>query len=111
MNMNDEQLRALLKRWKDIEPKANFEASVWRRIRDAQAEQPERVSLPQLWRRLLWQPATAVAAVVVASALIGSSAGVLSARVTAGVAPGELQFLGSGTLAGGYVKASTGGGR
>jgi hypothetical protein len=48
---------------------------------------------------------------MVAAAVIGSSAGVLSARGTTTIAPSELQFLGSGTLAGGYVKANTGGGR
>jgi hypothetical protein len=48
---------------------------------------------------------------MVASATIGSSVGILSARGTATIAPSELQFLGSGTLAGGYVRASTGGER
>ena len=111
MKEPNEQLHALLKQWGGIEPKSNFETNVWRRVRLAQAEQPERVSLPQLLRRWLWQPAVALALVAVAGAVIGSSAGVVSARGTATVAPSELQFLGSGTLAGGYVKTSTGGGR
>ncbi|MGD0016661.1 MAG: hypothetical protein ABSC38_03975 [Verrucomicrobiia bacterium] len=111
MKEPDEQLRPLLKQWGEIEPKANFESNVLRRIRLAQAEQMERVGLPQLLRHWLWQPAMAVAVVMVASAIIGSSVGILSARGTATVTPSELQFLGSGTLAGAYVKASTGGER
>ena len=111
MNKPDEQLHALLKQWGEIEPKSNFEANVWRRIRFAQAEQTERVSLPQLLRRWLWQPAMALAVVMVAGAVIGSSAGALTSHAPMTTASGELQFLGSGTLAGGYVKASTGGGR
>jgi len=112
MSMNDKRLRELLKQWKDTEPCANFEANVWRRIRLAQAEHPKRVSLPQLVQRCwLWRPAMAVAVAVVASVVIGSSAGVLSKRGRTSVAPSELQFLGTGTLAGSYVKASAGGGR
>jgi len=110
ISMNDEQLRALLKKWNDIEPKANFEANVWRRIRLARTEEPGRMTvLELLLKRWLWRPALAVAAAVVVSVIVGSSAGVLSARGTATIAPSELQFLGSGTLAGGYVKAGTGG--
>ena len=111
MNQHDETLRALLKQWRDLEPPANFEAQVWRRIRASRAEQAERVTLIELIGRWLWQPATAVAVAAVASVIIGSSAGALSGRRPATIAPSELQFLGSGTLAGGYVKASTGVGR
>ncbi len=111
MKPSDEKLDALLKQWRDIKPRASFEANVWRQIRTSRAERAERVSLPQLLQRWLWQPAMAVAVAAVASAIIGSSAGVLSTRGTAPLAPSELQFLGSGTLAGGYIKASTGGGQ
>ena len=107
MKETDAQLHALLKQWGEIEPRANFEANVWRRIRLARAEQTERVSLPQLLHRWLWRPALAVAAAVVVSTIVGSSAGVLTSRRQITVASGELQFLGSGTLAGGYVKIAT----
>jgi hypothetical protein len=111
MDEKDTRLRGLLRQWKDIEPKSNFEANVWRRIRLAQTDGTERITVFEWLRRLAWQPAMAVACAVLVSAIVGSSAGVLTARGPATVAPGELQFLGSGTLAGGYVKASTGGGR
>jgi hypothetical protein len=105
---NDDRLGALLKQWGDIEPRANFEANVWRRIRRAEAGRPQRIAVGEWLRRWLPQPVLATTAVVVVSALIGSSAGVLSARGRAGVTSGELQFLGSGTLAGGYVNLATG---
>ena len=109
MKEPDEQLHALLKQWGEIEPKANFEVNVWRRIRLAQAEQTERVSLPQLLHRWMWRPALAVAVVMVVSVIVGTSVGVLTSHKQMMIASGELQFLGSGTLAGGYVKASAGG--
>jgi hypothetical protein len=111
MKEPDKQFRALLNQWREIEPKANFEVNVWRRIRLAQTEQLEQGSLPQLLRRWLWQPAMAVAAAVVVSAIVGSSAGVLTSHEPMTAASGELQFLSSGTLAGGYVKATTEGAR
>ncbi len=105
MSQNDDKLRALLKQWPEIEPRASFEADVWRRIRLASANEPERVSLAELlWRRLLWQPAFSVAAALMVSVIIGSSAGVFTAS-RHGTAPrAELSFLSSGTLAGGYLQ-------
>ena len=35
MNQNDDKLSALLKQWREIEPRGNFEANVWRQIRTA----------------------------------------------------------------------------
>src|ERR1035438_1561092 len=57
MNQNDNKLRALLKQWRDIEPQGNFEANVWRRIRVAADQHPERMSVLDAIGRLLWQPA------------------------------------------------------
>ena len=112
MKEPDEQLRALLKQWGEIEPKVNFEANVWRRIHLAQTEKLARVTVLELLiKRWLWRPALAVAAAVVASVIVGSSAGVLTSHRQMTAAGGELQFLGSGTLAGGYVKATTEGTR
>jgi len=109
MNGNDDKLKALLRQWQDIEPRAGFEVSVWRRIRANRADRTDRVTLIEVIGRWLWRPATAVAVTIVASVIIGSSAGALSGRRAASIMPGELQFLGSGTLAGGYVRASSGG--
>ncbi len=108
MKEPDEQLRALLKQWREIEPKTNFESNVLRRIHLAHTEEPGRMTvLELLLRRWLWRPALAVAAAVVVSVIVGSSAGVLTSRKPMTAASGELQFLGSGTLAGGYVKLTT----
>ncbi|HUI07020.1 MAG TPA: hypothetical protein VL486_08435 [Verrucomicrobiae bacterium] len=109
MNGNDDKLRALLRRWRDVEPQANFEAGVWRRIRQAETECSERPAFAEWLQRLLPRPVLATTLVVVASAVIGSSVGALSARGEATVTPGELRFLGSGTLAGGYVELTAGG--
>ena len=109
MNPEDKNLSKLLKQWRDIEPKANFEANVWRSIRLAQAEEPGRASLLELLlRRWLWQPAyAAVAAAVIVSAVIGTSAGVLTSLRSATATHGELEFMSSGTLAGGYARLGT----
>ena len=110
MKEPDDQFRALLKRWSEIEPKANFEANVWRHIHLAQTEESERMTVLELLpKRWLWRPALAVAAAVVVSVIVGSSAGILTSRGPMTSASGELQFLGSGTLAGGYAKLTTGG--
>jgi len=106
--MNDEQLHELLKKWRDIEPDASFEANVHRRIRLATAEEPEWISVVEWARRLMWRPAlAAVATVVVVTSIIGSSAGVLTTRRTVSVGDSEMQFLSAGTLAGGYVKLAS----
>jgi len=107
MTHDDEKLRAALKRWRDIEPQANFEANVWRQIRQAKAKPSERLTIAEWLGRLMPRPVLAMTAAVVASAIVGSSAGLLSMRGRTMVPPGELQFLGSGTLAGGYVKLTT----
>ncbi len=107
MNQNDDKLRALLKQWRDIEPPGNFEDNVWRRIRLAEAEKPERVSVIELLaRNWLYKPAMSIAAAVAVSLILGSSLGVLTAPKSASAAPRELRFLSTGTLAGGYLRAA-----
>ncbi len=103
MNENDEKLSALLRQWRDVEPAGNFEANVRRRIRLATAEAPRQSWLVEL----LWRPAFAVAAAVVLSVAIGSSAGVMTAAKSLRSTRGELQFMSAGTLAGGYAKLAS----
>ena len=110
MNRDEDELSALLKRWQEIEPSATFEASVRQRIRLA-AEKPERMNCAEWLHQLAWRPSLALASAVVVGVMIGSSAGVLTSRGRIAAASGELQFLGSGTLAGGYVRASARGER
>jgi hypothetical protein len=97
MKPNNDKLRELLQRWRDIEPAGNFESNVRRRIRLAAAE-PSRP-----W--LLWRPAFAMAVVV--SVLVGTSAGILSSRRERA----EMQFMSAGTLSGGYARLTTEGRR
>ncbi len=105
MQENDPKLSALLRQWRDIEPSANFEANVRRRIRLVEADEPERVSvLELLFGHRVWQSALAVAAALVMSVTIGSSLGVVTSRRAAPVASGELGFMSAGTLAGGYAQ-------
>jgi hypothetical protein len=112
MNQNDDKLRALLKQWRDIEPPGNFEANVWRRIRLAEAEKPERVSVIELFlRNWPYKPAMSIAAAVAASFILGLSLGVLTAPRSASTTPKELGFLSSGTLAGGYLRTAAGSAR
>lgn len=94
----------LLKKWRDIEPKANFEANVWRRIRASRAEQSERVNLIDLIGRLLWQPAWSLAAALVVALAVGIWGGVVSVPHRADASKAELQFLAPGTLAGSYLQ-------
>ncbi len=100
MNGHDDRLRALLRQWRDIEPPANFEANVRRRIRLTQSEEPERITWAAAWQRLLWRPSLAVAVAVVVSASVSFWA------KPAGPARMELGFLSAGTLTGGYLQAT-----
>ena len=104
MNQNDDRLRALLRQWRDIEPPGNFEANVWRRIRVAEAERPERVSLLDAIGRLLWHPAWSVAAALFVAVLVGVWGGVASTSRPTDTSRAELQFMAPGTLAGSYLQ-------
>jgi hypothetical protein len=107
MKPNDERLSTLLKQWRGIEPKANFEANVWRQIR-ANATQPtERINLIELIGRLLWQPAWSMAAAVVVALAVGIWGGVASMPKLRDTSQAELQFLSSGTLAGSYLQMAS----
>jgi hypothetical protein len=107
MNHNENKLNSLLKQWRDIEPSANFEANVRRRIRLATAETPERAAWMELLQRLTRQPAFSMAAAVVVGLIVGAWGGIKSAPPGTNRADVELQFLSSGTLAGSYVSLTT----
>ena len=105
MNPHDDKLSGLLKQWREIEPSARFEADVRRRIRLAEAEEPEHISvIDLLFGHRVWQSALTVAAVLVVGVLVGSSLGVVTARRSVPAVSGELEFMSAGTLAGGYVQ-------
>lgn len=105
MKPNDDKFSTLLKRWRDIEPRADFEANVWRRIRaTGQSEQIERVNLIDLIGRLLWKPAWSVAAALVVALAVGIWGGIVSVPHRPDTSKTELQFLSPGTLAGSYLQ-------
>ena len=71
MNPNDDKLRTLLKHWHDIQPRGDFEANVWRRIRLAADKRTVQIGLIETMGRLLRQPAWSVAATLLAATLVG----------------------------------------
>ena len=110
-NEGDERLSALLHEWKEMEPRANFEADVRRRIRAA--SMPSRLGLVVLtvlreWLvpRPAWVSAAAAAAGVVAGVGLAFSApAARDGRQT----PEPL--MSSKALAGSYLALATGGTR
>jgi hypothetical protein len=107
MRQEDDKLSALLKHWRDIEPPTNFEANVWRQIRLAPAPAVDTVNWIELIGRLLWQPAWSVVAAMVVALIVGVWGGIASVPRQAERPIAELQFLSSGTLAGGYAQMSS----
>src|ERR1017187_5484299 len=104
MNQNDDRLSALLKKWRDIEPRGNFEANVWRQIRVAAEPAVDTVNWIDLIGRLLWQPAWSVVAAVVGGLIVRVLGGIASVPRQTDRPTAELQFLSPGTLAGSYAQ-------
>ena len=104
MNQNDDKLSALLKRWRDIEPRGNFEANVWRQIRIAAEPAVDTVNWIDFIGRLLWQPAWSVVAATVVALIVGVWGGIASVPRQTDRPTAELQFLSPGTLAGSYAQ-------
>ena len=104
MNQNDDRLRALLKQWREIEPRGNFEANVWRQIRLAAEPTVETVNWIDLIGRLLWQPAWSVVAAMAVALVVGVWGGIASVPRPIDRPTAELQFLSPGTLAGSYTQ-------
>jgi hypothetical protein len=107
MNQNDDKLNALLKKWRDIEPRGNFEANVWRQIRTSAEPAVESVNWIDLIGRLLWQPAWSVVAAMVVALIVGVWGGIASVPRPTDRPTAELQFLSPGTLAGSYTQMSS----
>ncbi len=99
MNENDDKLRALLRQWREIEPRGNFEANVWRRIRQSEASAPSPVG----WLEWLWRPAFALTASVAVSVMIGALSGIH----TAAARNAALDLPPAHTLTGGYLALTT----
>ncbi|MEI6083594.1 MAG: hypothetical protein WCS70_04760 [Verrucomicrobiota bacterium] len=87
--MNEPGLSKLLRQWRDIEPRGDFEANVLRRIRLA-----GRAPARPFW---LWQPAFSVAAAVIVALVIGGWTGLRTRPEATG-------FLAGDTLTGRYLE-------
>ena len=102
MNNQDDQLHRLLQQWRGIEPSTNFDAQVWRRLRQhAPADVP---SFADWLRGWLPRPVLALSAAAVAGLVIGVSSGMFSVPIPP--ATEQLGFLGPSTLAGSYAGIS-----
>jgi|SRR5579871_6139946 len=108
MHENDPRLRALLKRWRDVEPQGNFEANVWRQIRLAQDKPAASISLGETIGRLLWCPGRSIIIALSVALVAGVWVGIVSTPRQNSAPRSELQFLGAGTLAGSYLQNTSG---
>ena len=107
MKQNQDQLKVLLRQWRNVEPPAGFEANVWRRIRAGRAEQIDGLSWIDLIGRLLWQPAWSLAVALALALAMGIWGGIASVPHRSDSSKAELQFLAPGTLAGSYLEMAT----
>jgi hypothetical protein len=104
----DDRLDALLSQWRAIEPAADFEAGVWRRIRSAAAAEPHGLTLIDIMRDwIVPQPAWSSAIAAAAAILIGIWAGSSAPSARAGRQAAE-PLLQAQTLAGSYLTMVTG---
>jgi hypothetical protein len=97
MNPNDDKLKQLLGQWREIEPRAQFEADVFRRIRQTA---PEARTTGWFSAPLIWANAVALLMGVVVGAYAGLSP--ISNRQ-------DVALLKPGTLTGNYVSMISGG--
>jgi len=93
MNNQDDQLHRLLQQWKEIEPPTNFDAQVWRRLRQSKP------TFADWLRSWLPQPAFTLGAAAIVGAAIGVAGGWFSVAPASGFG-----LLGPDTLAGSYVR-------
>ena len=104
----DERLTALLREWQGVEPRADFDAAVWRRIRTASVAEPGTLSFVSILRdRVLSQPVWATALAAAAAVVIGFLAGIVVPASHEGHAAGE-PLLNAQTVAGSYLAMVSG---
>jgi hypothetical protein len=103
MNDQDPKLRNLLRQWKGIEPRGDFESNVWRKIRLAEAGEPQTAGWRQWWQVLMLRPAFSVAIALFVAVAIGGVSGWQASRASQPSPTPLFSFLGGDSLAGGYV--------
>ena len=103
-----EGLSALLRQWKGVEPRSDFEAAVWRKIRMVSPTGIRRIT--QAGRFPGWltlYPARTTAVAAAAAVIVGIGMGFLSQR-TYPIHPPTHPLLQSRTVAGAYLSVATG---
>lgn len=110
MDQDQDKFKALLNLWQEIEPRTDFNSGVWRRIELAREPQPATSWLRDAWH-WLEQPAMAAAVTAVFALTIGTWGGLSAAGQSRHHTLAEVTFLGSSTLAGGYLRAASREGR
>ncbi len=103
----DERLSALLQQWKSVEPQANFEAAVWRRIRADQVVDRGSWRFVETWREWLAPLPAWVNVAAAAGIVVGVGMG-LSTPAAPGGRQADEPLLHSQTLAGSYLAMATG---
>jgi anti-sigma-K factor RskA len=104
----DERLSALLQQWKSVEPQADFEAAVWRRIRADRAADRDRRRFGETWREWLDPlPAWVNVAAVAAGIVVGVGMAFSAQPSHVGRQTND-PLLHSQTLAGSYLAMATG---
>jgi hypothetical protein len=107
----DAHLSTLLREWKGVEPPADFEAAVWRRIRTASALEPRGLSLIGFVRDwILPHPAWASVVAAAAAIVVGGWAGISTPMAREDRQDAE-PLLHAQTLAGSYLAMASGGSR
>jgi hypothetical protein len=106
MNEHDEKLKERMQAWRGVEPRADFEAEVWRRVAAAPAAGLEWFEALRLWFGV--RPALAnVAAALLAIAIGVGSTAALSQPPQAALVINTPSLQGQ-TLAGSYLAMTTG---
>lgn len=106
MSEHDEKLKERMQAWRSLEPRADFEAEVWRRVAAAQEAGVEWFEALRLWFGV--RPALAnIAAAFVAIAIGVGSTAALSQQPQAALVINTPSLQGQ-TLAGSYLAMTTG---
>ncbi len=106
VSVDDERLSAFLMQWKGVEPKIDFEAAVWCRIRASQSVGHRQWGHVRAWSAG-FAPFPAWAYTVAAGIVLGIGLGIASPGVRGGRET-DNPLLHSRTLTGSYLAMTTG---
>jgi negative regulator of sigma E activity len=107
MNQQDDQLRTRLREWRGLEPRADFEAEVWRRVAASAVPGVEWFVALREWFGV--RPLLANAAAVLLAVAVGIGSLLAVAQPQREVFTMNLPTLHGQTLAGNYLAMTSGG--